>query len=297
MPLVSSRKTPVFPTPTPTPVSAPVPKKECCGEGGCNSTCHWGGDFAKKLMLTFVGVLLVYLIFFVGSLVRNNIKKYDYIGRADKMESTILVSGVGRVSGNNDIAMTTIGFSNLDKDVSKAQVDNKKVMDQIMADLKKMGVADKDLQTNYTIYPEYEYLTDKGSVLKGYRVSNQLTVKIRNLSKITDILGLAGKYGATEISGLTFTVDDPENLKTQARSKAVIDAQAKAVTLAQSLGVNLGRVVSYSEYENTPYDYPMALAKTNFMGAEGGGGGAPEAVATGSKDVVMNVSVSYEILP
>lgn len=294
MSLVSSRKTPVFPAPT--PVSAPTPKKECCGEGRCNSTCHWGGDFAKKLMLTFVGVLLVYLIFFVGSLVRNNIKKYEYIGKADKMESTILVAGVGRVSGNNDIAMTTIGFSNLDKDVSKAQVDNKKVMDQIMADLKKMGVADKDLQTNYTIYPEYEYLTDKGSVLKGYRVSNQLTVKIRNLSKITDILGLAGKYGATEISGLTFTVDDPENLKTQARNKAVIDAQAKAVTLAQSLGVNLGRVVSYSEYENTPYDYPMALAKTNFMGAEGGGG-APEAVATGSKDVVMNVSVSYEILP
>lgn len=289
MPLISSGKT----SPTDTP------KKECCGGGGCADRCHSCGcsDFGKKLMFTFVGVLLVYLIFFVGGLVRNNIKKYDYIGKADKMESTILVNGVGRVSGNNDIAMTTIGFSNLDKDVSKAQIDNKKVMDAIMADLKKMGVEDKDLQTNYTIYPEYEYLTDKGSVLKGYRVSNQLTVKIRNLGKITDILGLAGKYGATEISGLTFTVDDPENLKAQARNKAVTDTQIKAAYLAQSLGVRLGRVVSYSEYENTPYDYPMALAKSNYMGAEGGGGGAPEAVATGSKDVVMNVSVTYEILP
>ena len=194
--------------------------------------------------------------------------------------------------------MTTIGYSNLDKDVSKAQVDNKKVMDAIMVDLKKMGVEDKDLQTNYTIYPEYEYLSDKGSVLKGYRVSNQITIKIRNLGKIADMLGLAGKYGATEISGLTFTVDDPENLKTQARDKAVIDAQAKAAVLAKSLGVRLGRIVSYNEYENSSYDYSMpTLAKTNFMGAEGGGGGAPAAVATGSKDVLMNVSVSYEILP
>ena len=278
-----------------------TPKKECCGGGKCGERKCCGvccGDFAKKLMLTFVGVLLVYLIFFVGSLVRNNIKKYDYIGKADRMESTILVNGVGRVSGNNDIAMTTIGYSNLDKDVSKAQVDNKKVMDAIMVDLKKMGVEDKDLQTNYTIYPEYEYLSDKGSVLKGYRVSNQITIKIRNLGKIADMLGLAGKYGATEISGLTFTVDDPENLKTQARDKAVIDAQAKAAVLAKSLGVRLGRIVSYNEYENSSYDYSMpTLAKTNFMGAEGGGGGAPAAVATGSKDVLMNVSVSYEILP
>jgi hypothetical protein len=273
-------------------------KKECCGGGGCDSACCCGGGFAKKLLLVLVGILLVYLIFFVGSLVRNNIKKYNYIGRADKMESTILVNGVGRASGNNDIAMTTIGYSNLDKDVSKAQIDNKKVMDQIMADLKKMKIEDKDLQTNYTIYPEYEYLTDKGSILKGYRVSNQLTVKIRDLGKIADVLGLAGKYGATEINGLTFTVDDPENLKTKARDKAVVDAKAKAVYLAQSLGVSLGRVVSYNEYENTPYDYTTAvLAKANFMGAEGGGGGAPEAVATGSKDVVMNVSVTYEILP
>jgi len=274
-----------------------APKKECCAGkiGGCCSACGCG-DFVKKLLITFVGVLLVYLIFFVGSLVRNNVKKYNYIGKADRMESTILVNGVGRISGNNDIAMTTIGYSNVDKDVSKAQVDNKKVMDQIMVDLKKMGVADKDLQTNYTVYPEYEYSADKGNVLKGYRVSNQLTIKIRNLSKVTEILGLAGKYGATEISGLTFTVDDPENLKAQARAKAVSDAKVKAAYLAESLGVSLGRIVSYNEYENSPYDYPMALSKMNYMGAEGGGG-APEAVATGSKDVVMNVNVTYEILP
>lgn len=288
MPLMSSSKDP----------SANTPKKECCGGKCCGDTCQcFGGDFAKKLMLTFVGVLLVYLIFFVGTLVRNNVKKYNYIGQADKMESTILVNGTGKASGNNDIAMTTIGFSNLDKDVSKAQMENKKVMDQIMADVKKMNIEDKDLQTNYTIYPEYEYLADKGSVLKGYRVSNQLTIKIRDLGRITDVLGLAGKYGATEINGLTFTIDDPENLKAEARAKAVDDAQVKAAYLAKTLGVKLGRVVNYNEYENTSYDYAnVSMMAKSYMGAEGGGG-EPAAVATGSKDVSMNVNISYEILP
>lgn len=287
------------------PISGPKPIIESVKKSsGCNCGCDCmlGGkcqcftaDFGRKLMMTLLGVLLVYAIFYVGTLVRNNMKTFDYIGQADKMESTIYVMGVGKVSGNNDIAMTTIGFSNTDKDVAKAQVANKKVMDQIMAELKKMGVADQDMQTNYTINPDYEYIPDKGSVLKGYRVSNQLTVKIRDLGKITEILGLAGKYGATEVGGLSFTIDDPENLKTDARNKAVLDAERKAQELASKLGVKLGRLVSYNEYEAGAQDYYMM--KSSVMGAEGGGGGVgPTAVATGSRDVTMNVNLTYAIV-
>ncbi|KKQ40835.1 MAG: hypothetical protein US58_C0012G0044 [Candidatus Magasanikbacteria bacterium GW2011_GWA2_37_8] len=272
-------------------------KKECCGEGGCGTGCScnhcWGSDFVKKLVITLATVFLVYMIFFVGTLMRNNLKKFNYIGMADKMERTIMVSGYGKISGNNDIAMTTIGYSNTDKDVAKAQENNKKVMDQVMSELKKMGIAEKDLQSNYTIYPDYSYTPDKGQELKGYRVSNQLTIKIRDLSKITTILGLAGKYGATEIGGLNFTIDDPENLKSESRVKALADAKTKALFLANSLGVRLGGVVSYNEYESTGDFYNMKV----MSAAEGGGmGGAPEAVAAGSKDGVMNVNVTYEIL-
>lgn len=273
-------------------------KKECCGEGGCGNGCGcghcWGSDFVKKLMITLGGVLLVYMIFFVGTLMRNNLKKFNYIGMADKMERTIMVSGYGKISGNNDIAMTTIGYSNTDKDVAKAQENNKKVMDQVMAELKKLNIAEKDMQSNYTIYPDFNYTPDKGQELKGYRVSNQLTIKIRDLSKITAILGLAGKYGATEVGGLNFTIDDPENLKSESRAKALADAKTKALFLANSLGVRLGGVVSYNEYEAAGYFDNMKVMSSM---AEGGGMGAPEAVAAGSKDVVMNVNVTYEILP
>lgn len=252
------------------------------------------GHFTKKMIAVLFAIFLLYGIVYVGTLINNNLKQYYYIGKADKMERTIVVNGFGKVSGNNDIAMTTIGYSNTDKDVAKAQAGNKKVMDQISAELKKLGVADKDLQSNYTIYPNYNYTQQKGQELIGYQVSNQLTIKIRDLTKIPEILGLAGKYGATEVSGLNFTIDDPENLKADARNKALIDARAKVVDLAQKLGVRVGSVVAYNEFEGGTGG-PIYSMKT--LNASVGAGGGPAEVSSGSRDVEMNVSVTYEILP
>ncbi|MBI5221367.1 MAG: SIMPL domain-containing protein, partial [Candidatus Magasanikbacteria bacterium] len=262
---------------------------------GCGArSMSYCGHFTKKMVVVLFAILLLYGIVYVGTLINNNLKQYNYIGRADRMERTIIVNGYGKVSGNNDIAMTTIGYSNTDKDVAVAQANNKKVMDQISTELKKMGVADKDLQNNYTIYPNYNYTQQKGQELIGYQVSNQLTIKIRDLTKIPDILSLAGKYGATEVSGLNFTIDDPENLKADARAKALIDARVKARDLAQKLGVNIGSVVAYNEFEGGTGG-PVYSMKN--LDAAAGVGGGPEVVSSGSRDVEMNVSVTYEILP
>ncbi len=257
---------------------------------------HFHNHFAKKIMMTIVGILLVYGVFYVGALIRNNVKQYDFIGKAPRMERTITVNGYGKITGNNDIAVTTLGYSNTDKDVAKAQADNKKVIDQIYADLKKMNIADKDLQSDYSIYPDYNYTQIKGQELIGYRVNNSLTVKIRDLNQISNVLSLAGKYGATEVSGLNFTIDEPENLKTQARDKALADARVKADHLANVLGLNLGGVVSYNEYEGSSDVYQPKVMAMDAVGGNVGLGAGPAAVSGGSKDVIMNVSVTYEVL-
>ncbi|MFA7654066.1 MAG: SIMPL domain-containing protein [Candidatus Magasanikbacteria bacterium] len=273
-----------------------VKKDGCCGgDCKCGCGCNWGADFGKKLLLTFLGVVLVYSIFYLGTLVRNNIKKYDYIGKADRMEHSISVSGYGKVIGSNDIALTTIGYSNTDKDVAKAQAANNVVMDKVYADLKVLGVDDKDLTSDYSIYPDYNYTQDKGQQLVGYRVTNQVAIKIRDLSKITQVLNLAGKYGATQISGLSFTIDDPENLKAQAREKALADAQQKAVKLSNALGVKLMAVMNYNEYEGSNSYYPVKAVSAYGMGGGAVVDVAPEAVSAGSRDVVMNVNITYEI--
>ena len=72
-----------------------------------------------KIMATLVGVFLVYLIFFLGTAVRNNIKSLILLARPIN-GTYVTVNGYGKVNGNNDIAMTTIGYSNTDKDVGQS---------------------------------------------------------------------------------------------------------------------------------------------------------------------------------
>ena len=169
-------------------------------------------------------------------------------------------------------------------------------MDLVMSDLKKMGFEDKDLESNYSIYPEYNYTSERGQELKGYRVTNNVQIKIRDLSKIPSVLALPGKDGATQVGGLTFTIDDSENLKVQARDKAVVDAERKASKLATLLGVNLIEIITYNEFEAGPTYPPYPMYATDM-------GGGPEklavqsTIASGSQDVAMNVSITYKIAP
>ncbi|MFA5127425.1 MAG: SIMPL domain-containing protein [Patescibacteria group bacterium] len=290
---------PIMSTVKRTPPVAPETKPSCgsdCkgGSCGCGAKCHCG-TFGKKLIFTLFGLLLVYCIFFLGTLISNNMKKGQYIGMADKTERMITVSGYGKSTAQNDIAVTTIGYSNTDKNVAVAQAKNKEVMDKVTADLTKLGIEDKDLQTNYSIYPEYDYTQDRGQELKGYKVTHSVTVKIRDLSKINDVLGLAGTYGANEVSGLSFTIDDETTLKDIARQRAIDDAKAKAGYLAQSLGVKIVSVVSYNEYEssnNVYYSKYLNMAEGGGLSADSA---SPSTVSGGTQDMVMNVSVTYEI--
>lgn len=252
-------------------------------------------SFVKKILMVLVAVVLVYLTLYLGTLMRNNIKKYEYIGQAEQMERTIAVNGTGKVTAQNDVAMTTVGHSSVDKDVTKAQTENKKVMDPLFKDLKALGIEDKDLQSNYSINPEYNYSNDKGSQLVGYRVNNSVSIKIRDLSKISAVLNLTGKYGATEVGGLSFIVDDMEDLRGEARTKALEDAKSKARELAKTLGVTLGDIVSYNDYDSSPG--PMYYGRDALMSEKAMNvGGGPSALASGSQEVTMNVTIVYKII-
>jgi len=275
------------------PVSRPTikpivePKKIITSPKGCGCC----GDFGKKVIITLVAILLVYLVFYLGTLINNNLKTNQYIGQADKNAKTIVVNGYGKVTGSNDIAVTTVGYSNVAKDVSVAQSANNKVMNDVMKDLKALEILEKDLTSNYTIYPEYNYSSTGTREFSGYRVSNQVTVKIRDLTKIQNVLALAGKYGANQVSGLSFTIDDTDNLKSQARLKALSDARKKAQVISQSLGLKLVSVYSYNEYEGG--SQPVYSSLSSGLGGAGGAGEAK--VASGSNIVETNITVTYEV--
>jgi uncharacterized protein YggE len=113
--------------------------------------CVTGFDFFKKILVALTCVLIVYGVIYLDTLVNFKTKEYGYIGKADRMERTITITGTGKVQGRNDVAMTTLGYSNTDKDVKVAQANNAKVMNPIKEALKNMGIQDKDVTHQY--YP------------------------------------------------------------------------------------------------------------------------------------------------
>lgn len=250
--------------------------------------CDPRPNYGLKLLYTLIGILLVYGIVFLGTLIRNNLQKYNTIGRADRSERLITLDAQGKVSVKPDVAVTTMGMISEAPTVAEAQKKNTDVMNALIEKVKGLGVEPKDVQTtSYNVYPQYSY-KDNDQVLKGYQVSQNVTVKIRNLDVANKILALAGEVGANNVNGLTFTVDDRDQFKDQARKQAMDKVFQKAQALSKDLGVRIVEVVNYSEYEA---DASGAAYKADGMG----GLGAAPSTEAGNTDVIVNVNVTYEI--
>ena len=224
-----------------------------------------------------------------------------YIGAGVQPTNVISVSGYGEAFGAADIATFSFSVVSEKSTVAAAQTDATNKINAITKYIKDAGVAEKDIQTtDYSVYPQYEYnqivcvsypCPSGRQVLKGYQVRQTTTIKVRDLAKAGELLTGVGGKGATEMSGLNFTFDDPNKLQNDARGKAISDAKTKADQLAKQLGVSLVRVVSFNE-NGGGYPGPM------YTKAVGMGGdvaqSAPE-ISVGQNKVSSNVSVTYEI--
>jgi uncharacterized protein YggE len=128
--------------------------------------------------------------------------------------------------------------------------------------------------------------------LTGYDVSQTISVKIRKLSEAGKLFSSIGSAGVTNINGLTFSVNNPDKIKEVARAKAIKQAQDKAESLAKQLGVDLVRVTSFYENDNS-YPRPM-YGMGGAMELSSKAVDSPE-IVVGEKKITSNVSVTYEI--
>lgn len=235
-----------------------------------------------------------------------------YVGAGLQATNTINVSGHGEVLAVPDIATFTFSVVSDKTTVADAQSDATTKANAITAYLKGAGIDAKDIQTtDYSVSPQYEYQNavcpqvapasgsisstvycpPGKSVLKGYEVRQTTTVKVRDTSKAGDLLTGVGSKGATEVSGLTFTFDNPDAVQDQARDKAIAAAKQKADVLAKSLGVSLVRVVSFNE---SSYPGPVYYAKSLGVGAADSTVASPE-ISVGQNKITSDVSITYEI--
>jgi uncharacterized protein YggE len=164
-------------------------------------------------------------------------------------------------------------------------------MAAVLAAIKALGIADKDVQTmNYSISVEQSGGVPKpdGSLTETkprYRVSNMVTVTIRDLAKVGSVLDGVVEAGANNIWGVSFSVDDSKAAEAEARGKAVADAQSRALELANLAGVKLGSIVSISEVVGGNV-VPMAAVERAY-----GGGGT--SISPGEIEVSYQVQVAF----
>jgi len=241
------------------------------------------GIFAILLIIT-----AVYMIFAT----QNEAKRGKYIGQDIQVKNTITVSGEGKILTKPDIGEVSLGVLSEAPSVAVAQKDNTDKMNKVIKAMKDLGVDEKDLKTiNYSIYPKYQYTYGKSTIV-GYEVSQALDVKIRQLDKASTILAKAAENGVNQIGSLTFTIDDPESIKAEARKKAIDDAKQKAEVLKNDLGVSIVRIVSFSESGSQP---PVSYYKDSSLGMGGGGAMPSPDVQTGQNEITVDVSITYEI--
>ncbi len=215
----------------------------------------------------------------------------------DNPTPRILVTGVGEVSVEPDLAIVSLGVTQEGKTARQALDANTKAMSDILAAMKAAGIEDRDLQTsNFSIQPQYNYPKSNSSGdnrprIDGYVVRNSLTVRIRDLASVGDVLDASVSLGVNDGGNLIFGNDDPERAINEARTKAMQDAIQKATTLVDAAEVALGDILEISEHSRRQDPIPVAQARMMEMAADS----APVPVAAGENTYRVTVNVTFGI--
>jgi uncharacterized protein YggE len=213
---------------------------------------------------------------------------------------TITVVGRGEVKVKPDVAHTTVGVEALGETVDAAMADAEARMTSVLAALKGMGIADKDIQTsNFSVNFERQ-MEPKPATAQAtpgtfeppagfYRVSNMVQVTIRDMATVGDVIDTAVKAGANNVWGINFGLENTAALESQAREAAVKDAKARADSLAGLNSVQVGDVIAISEVIG---NQPMPMYSVAEARGMGGGGTSAE---PGEVTFTTQVQVVYGI--
>jgi uncharacterized protein YggE len=251
--------------------------------------------------LAVLGLLSLYLLV----LSMSEFKSMRFIGSGVSVTNTITVSGEGEVSAVPDTASFSATIMEKASSVKVAQEKASEKSNAVVDYLKSQDIPEKDIKTaDYSVYPEYEYSTKAcvaneycvpgKQVLTGYQVSQTITVKVRDMEKAAELLAGVGSRGVSQVSGLSFTIDDEDELKKDARDKAIAKAKAKAEELAESLEVEIVRIVGFSEDGSYPTPYAYGRGGEMMAIAMDSKSSAP-ALPTGENKIFSNVTITYEI--
>jgi uncharacterized protein len=263
----------------------------------------------KLLNKTFIlaSVLVVgVLVFFVGEMIYQN-KSLD-----QQNNYQITVSGQGKVYAKPDVALVSLGVTTDGATVADVTKSNTDKMNAVIDAVKALGVDEKDIQTtNYNLTPVYEDTYNvpmmssvdvnvkimpvrTGSTLKGYKLGQNIQVKIRDFTKVGDVLSQATAKGANVAGDLQFTIDNPEQFKEQARAQAIAQAKTNAQNLSKESGVKLGKLINV--YENYIYPSYSSIKSTGVgMTTDSSSSVPAPTIQPGQQEIDVTINLTYKV--
>lgn len=226
------------------------------------------------------------------------------------------VTGESKVVAVPDVATFTFSVINEGgKELSKLQTENTESTNKAIAFLKDKGIDAKDIQTErYSVEPRYQsfdcspepvfYGTPTAARLVkpcppaemiGYTVSQTASVKARDFSKVGEALSGVVQNGADRVSSLSFVIDDPAGVQSQAREKAIEKAKEKAEAVAKAGGFRIGRLLGIDEGGYQPYANYLNKSFSGYEALDMAAAAPVPAIEPGSQDVSVTVTLRYEI--
>jgi len=177
--------------------------------------------------------------------------------------TTLNLQAYGETRIAPDMATISLGVMTEDKTAAGAMQANAARMTQVIAALRRAGIAARDVQTSgLNLSPQYVYEQNIPPRLSGYQASNQVSVTVHDLARLGAAVDATVEAGANQVNGVSFGLNDPTAAENAAREVAVKALAAKAELYARATGYRVGRLVSLSEnggYSPSPPPMPMVM--------------------------------------
>ncbi len=199
---------------------------------------------------------------------------------------TLTLTGTGKVDVTPDIVTVNLGVQTVGEDIAQVVAENNRKSQRVQQAVVALGVAQEDVRTiSFYVSPQAQY-DDAGNPtgVTVYWVENSITVTLRKIDQLGELLQAAVDAGANNIQGVSFSVEESSAAEAEARTLAMQDARARAEMLAQAAGAALGEPITINTSVLAPSPYGAGI---------GGGGGVP--ISPGMAEVQVQVFVTYAL--
>jgi uncharacterized protein YggE len=230
----------------------------------------------KKINTMFWGLMLILAVSFPVFAEENNVSK-------------LIVQGEGKVIAAPDMATIVLGVQTFNASASGAAAENARLMNETIASLRSVKIAEKDIQTSSfslkTVPQEEQIALKEMPKDKEFVATNQVTVRLNNIRDVGEVLDAAVSAGSNSIQEVNFDIRDPQPKKDNALTLAIEDARRKAEVAAAAAEMKLGKVLEISE----GYGYVSAAAKSAVFS------NVATPIQPGELEVTATVTMTYEI--